>query len=107
MTYAQHLISMTDEEKVEYWAKQSENNEVENARFSKLMDRLEKYLDKQEAEPSATSIPQPIELIHPEDLDNVLEEMATTGLMTAPQMRRIVNAIRPILEENARLKSGL
>ncbi|HZW71619.1 MAG TPA: hypothetical protein VFF57_12140 [Hanamia sp.] len=98
---------MTDEEKVEYWAKQSQNNEIENLRFSELMDRLEKFLDKQEQQPVPEVIPQPIELVHPEDLDEVLEEMATSGLISAPQMRRIVNAVRPILEENARLKAGL
>lgn len=76
-------------------------------RIDIVMDRLEKFLDKQEQQPVPEVIPQPIELVHPEDLDEVLEEMATSGLISAPQMRRIVNAVRPILEENARLKAGL
>lgn len=76
-------------------------------RLDIVMDRLEKFLDKQEAQPVAAPIEQPLELAHPEGLDEVLEEMATSGMINVEHMRRIINAIRPVLEENARLKAGL
>ena len=98
---------MTSEQTEKLWLEKLAVQDEKNDRFSELMDRLEKFLDKQEQQPVPEVIPQPIELVHPEDLDEVLEEMATSGLISAPQMRRIVNAVRPILEENARLKAGL
>lgn len=87
-----------------------------NVRFGNLMDRLEKFLDKSDGQKSDLSdcVPlggsvinePPEEPPHPEALDKVLGEMATGGLITVKQMRRIVNAMRPILKENAKLKAA-
>jgi len=82
----------------------------ENMRLNALVPRLEKFLDDYESKtPSNAAIIQlpAEEPEHPEGLDEVLEEMATSGLINIEHMRRIINAIKPVLEENAKLKAGL
>jgi hypothetical protein len=84
-----------------------ESTKKANERFAIVMDRLEKFLDDHEKPPAATVITITEEPPHPEGLDEVLEEMATSGLINIEHMRRIINAIKPVLEENAKLKAGL
>lgn len=80
---------------------------IDDIKLAHILLRLDKYLDKQELEPVKQIITIQEEPPHPEGLDEVLEEMATSGVINIEHMRRIINAIRPVLEENARLKSGL
>ena len=46
-----------------------------------------------------------VEIVNPPDMNEVLEEMVINGQATPVQMRRLIESIRPILEENAKLKN--
>jgi hypothetical protein len=51
MKTKEELLAMTQDERNEWWAELTAQNEQENARFGVLLDRLEKFLDKSESFP--------------------------------------------------------
>ena len=86
-------------------------------RHDKLMDRLEQFLGGVMIPETVTSgvatsdagSPEviPARTENPPELDAILEEMVLTGELSTQRMRQLVSSIRPIMEENARLKSSL
>lgn len=96
MTSARHL-SAVEQRKYDKIAKEQ--------RLDKLMDRLDKFLDTMIV--SEALQPASVEIVNPPGMDEVLTEMVESGLVQPVHMRKLIESIRPILEENAKLKSRL